>query len=102
MPQVVLGLPLEGFTHAYVGIFQAITVPIAIALVLRLVSTRLEDIGLTTSKWPSDVTLGLSIAIGFALLQFLVVIPNTGGANRSDVAVNSTQSANRFLASHVS
>jgi len=91
LPQVVLDLPLVGPTFALVGMIQVLLVPAAIALGLRLVRLRLRDIGLTTARWRRDVLIGAAIAVGFALLQFLIVIPNTGGAARSDVAANSAQ-----------
>ena len=91
LPQVVLGLPMEGPTYALVGMLQAVLVSVALALGLRPVRLRLRDVGLTTVQWRSDVLIGAAIAVLFALLQFLVVIPNTGGAARSDVAMNSAQ-----------
>ena len=91
LPQVVLGLPMEGPTYALVGVLQAMLVPVALAFGLRPVRLRLRDIGLTAVQWRSDVLIGAAVAVAFALLQFLIVIPNTGGAARSDVAMNSAQ-----------
>lgn len=91
VPQVVLGLELKGPTYALVGVLRAVLGVVAIAVALRIVRLRLRDVGLVSNRWRSDVLVGSGIAVVFALLQFLVVIPNSGGAARSDVAANAAQ-----------
>lgn len=91
IPQVFLGLELEGPTYALVGVLRAALGLAAVAAALRLVGLRLRDVGLVSARWRSDVALGAGVAVAFALVQFLVVIPNTGGAARSDVAANAAQ-----------
>jgi hypothetical protein len=63
----------------------------ALALALRIVILRLRAIGLVSKPWKRDALLGCLIAISFALVQFLIIIPNTGGASRSDVIANVAQ-----------
>jgi hypothetical protein len=70
---------------------QLLLAPVAIGLGLRLARLRLRDIGLTSVEWRSDALIGFVIAAVFAVLQFLIVIPNTGGAARSDIVANSAQ-----------
>lgn len=91
IPQVFLGMELEGATYAVVGAIRAALGLVAIIVALRLVKLKLRDIGLVSSHWRSDVLIGAAIAVVFALLQFIVIIPNTGGAARSDVVVNAAQ-----------
>lgn len=91
LPQVAFGLRLQGWPYGVVGLIQALLAPIAIALSLRLVGLRLRDVGLVTAHWRSDALIGAAVAVAFAALQFLVIIPNTGGAERSDVAMNAAQ-----------
>lgn len=91
IPQAILNLPLVGLTYALVGVMQLLLAPVAIGPSLRLVRLRLRDIGLTPVEWRSDALIGFVIAAVFALLQFLIIIPNTGGAARSDIVANSTQ-----------
>jgi uncharacterized protein len=91
VPSVLLGLPLQGATFALVGMLQATLGVGAVALGLHLVQLRFRDVGLVTVHWRSDLLIGAATAVAFALLQFAVIIPNTGGATRSDVAVNSAQ-----------
>ena len=91
LPQTLLGLRLQGWSYGVVGVLQlALALP-AIALALRVVGLRLRDAGLTGAHWRADAAIGVAVAVGFALLQFLVIIPNTGGATRSDVAMNAAQ-----------
>lgn len=91
IPQVVLGMELEGLTYALVGAVRAVLGLVAVALALRLAHRRLRDVGLVATGWRREALVGLSIAVVFALVQFLVVIPLTGGADRSDVAANAAQ-----------
>lgn len=91
VPQVVLGMELEGATYALVGVIRALLGVAAVAAALRVVHLRLRDVGLVTAHAGSDVRIGAAIAAGFAVLQFAVVIPNTGGALRSDVVANAAQ-----------
>lgn len=91
LPQVVFGLRLHGWPYGVVGLLQFLLVPLAIALALRPVGLRLRDLGLTGTAWRTDALIGAAVAIVFALLQFLVIIPATGGAERSDVVMNAAQ-----------
>ena len=91
IPQVFLGMELEGPTYALVGVIRAALGLAAIVVALRIVNLRLRDVGLVTTQWRDDALLGAAIAIGFALLQFVVIIPNTGGAARSDIVANAAQ-----------
>jgi membrane protease YdiL (CAAX protease family) len=91
VPQVFLGLELQGPTYALVGLLRAAFGLAAIVIALRLVKLQIRDLGLVSVRWRSDVLLGATIALVFALLQFAVIIPNSGGAARSDIAVNAAQ-----------
>lgn len=91
LPVLIAGAHPPAGYHAATGLVQALLVPVALALALRLVGWRLGDIGLTHRNWRSDVPIGLVVAVVFAIIQFALIIPATGGATRSDVAVNSAQ-----------
>lgn len=91
VPAVVLGLEMEGPTYALVGVMRAVLGLAAVAIALRLVNLGLREIGLVTTQWRSDVLVGAVVAVVFALVQFLLIIPNTGGASRSDIVANSAQ-----------
>jgi membrane protease YdiL (CAAX protease family) len=87
LPQIAFGLRLHGWVYGLVGVIQALLAPIAITVALRVVGRRLRDGGLTTNHWRSDTIIGAAVAIVFAILQFTLIIPLTGGAQRSDVAM---------------
>lgn len=91
IPQVLLGLELKGAAFAIVAAIQLVLGPLAVFLALRLVGKRLTDVGLVATQWKVDAVIGLAIAVAFALLQFLLIIPATGGAERADVVANLTQ-----------
>ncbi|WP_223250094.1 CPBP family intramembrane glutamic endopeptidase [Marilutibacter maris] len=91
LPQAVLGLRLQGSGHAVVGVLQLLFTVAALALVLRLVRVRWRDIGLVRQRLMRDIGIGLAVAVAFAVLQFAVIIPATGGAARSDVVANLEQ-----------
>lgn len=91
VPQVVLGLDLVGPTYALVGVIRALLGLAAVAVGLRVVGLQLRGVGLVTDRWRSDALIGAGVAIAFAIVQFLVIIPNTGGATRSDVVANVAQ-----------
>lgn len=91
LPQTLLGLRFGGATHAVSGVLQLLLGFGAIFLVCRAAGLRWPDIGVTRSSWRTDVLVGLAVAAGFALLQFGLIIPLTGGAQRSDVVANLEQ-----------
>lgn len=91
VPQVFLGLELVGPTYALVGVIRALLGLAAVAIALRVVPLRLRDVGLVLDGWRSDLLIGTAVAMIFALLQFLLIIPSTGGATRTDVAANAAQ-----------
>lgn len=91
VPQVFLGLELQGLVYALVGVIRAVLGLVAVAVALRLVQLRVRDVGLVSVRWRSDAIIGAAVALVFALVQFLFIIPNAGGAARSDVAANAAQ-----------
>lgn len=88
---------LEGIDYALVGIVQAALVPLAVIAALKPVGLGLGDVGLRFGdeagggRFGRDLAVGLAVGAGFALLQFAVLLPATGGAERSDVVVNARQ-----------
>lgn len=91
LPQAVFGLRLQGSGHALVGVLQLLFTVAALSLALRLARVRWHDIGLLRQRLMRDIGIGLAVAAAFALLQFAVIIPATGGASRSDVVANLEQ-----------
>lgn len=73
---------LKGPPLAVFAVARALIVVIGIALAVRMVRLKLLDLGLRFENWRGDVLAGLSLGILMPLLQFGLVIPNTGGAQR--------------------
>jgi membrane protease YdiL (CAAX protease family) len=82
-----LGLASSPLRFALLGLAEFIFGGAAVVLALRLANLTVADVGWTSVQAGPDLALGLGIAVAFAALQFLVIIPATGGAERSDVAV---------------
>lgn len=76
---------LKGPPLAVFAVARALIVVIGIALAVRMVRLKLPDLGLKFENWRGDVVIGLALGILMPLIQFGLVIPNTGGAARSDV-----------------
>ncbi|MBD8524620.1 CPBP family intramembrane glutamic endopeptidase [Pseudomarimonas arenosa] len=91
VPTVALGLELVGLTFAIVAAIQLVLGPLAVWLALRIPGWTLADIGLRRAHWRADAAIGFAVAAVFAVLQFGLIIPATGGAERSDVVANVAQ-----------
>lgn len=90
-PVIVLGRDLAGTTFAIVAVLFAPLALGAVATGLRVARFRLSAAGFTLSEARSDILIGTMIAVGWAALQFGVVIPLTGGSERADILVNAEQ-----------
>lgn len=90
-PQVLLGFDMVGVDYALVGLLQIALIPLAVWVALRPVGLGLREVGVTGENWRADALIGLGVAVGFAALQFGLIIPATGGAERSDIVVNAAQ-----------
>lgn len=90
-PSIFLGRQLVGSTYAIVALLFAPLAFGAVAAGLRIARCRLENAGFTLEDARADILLGAAVAVSWAVLQFLVFIPLTGGAERADVAVNAEQ-----------
>lgn len=83
-----------GSRFAILGAVEFLFGGAAVLLALRFGRYKLAEIGWTSNRAGSDFLIGLAVALAFALLQFLIIIPATGGAARSDVAANADQIGN--------
>jgi hypothetical protein len=95
-PQLLLGRDLVGVDYALVGLLQLALVPVAVWVALRPVGLGLREVGVRGDHWRADALIGLGVAVGFAALQFGLIIPATGGAERSDIVVNAAQIGESF------
>ncbi len=91
LPQVLADGGQPPWALACVGVVQlALMVPV-LALARRMGGLAWRQLGLTRERLGRDILIGLALAVLFALLQFGLIIPSTGGAARSDVVANLAQ-----------
>lgn len=90
-PVIFLGRDLVGSTYAIVALLFAPLAFGAVAVGLRIARCRMADAGFTLTHARADILVGALVAVVWAALQFLVLIPLTGGAERADVVVNAGQ-----------
>ena len=95
-PVIFLGRDLVGSSYAIVAVLFAPLAFGAVATGLRIARCRLADAGFTLDHARADVLLGAAVAVSWAALQFLLLIPLTGGAERADVVVNAEQLGTSF------
>ncbi|WP_420575324.1 CPBP family intramembrane glutamic endopeptidase [Ekhidna sp.] len=75
---------LSGINLFYTAIFQFVTVTALVKYSLKKAGHDLHFIGLIFRS--KDVLIGAAIGLAWTALQFLWIIPATGGAERADVA----------------
>ncbi|WP_271853375.1 CPBP family intramembrane glutamic endopeptidase [Planococcus maritimus] len=76
----------SGVGLTLIGVLQAVLILPLLYVGLRLLGMDFRGIGWTAAHWQKDVLLGAAAALVWTLLQFLWIIPQTGGAERQDVA----------------
>ncbi|QBP41913.1 CPBP family intramembrane glutamic endopeptidase [Paenisporosarcina antarctica] len=76
----------QGMNLTIIGILQAALIIPLIYFSLRYMKLDFTKIGFTSSKWKEDALLGSIVAICWALIQFIWLIPNTGGDGRADIS----------------
>jgi membrane protease YdiL (CAAX protease family) len=80
-----------GWRFALLGGAQLVLGGSAVVLALHFAGIPRAQVGFSTHRLRSDLMVGLAVAAVFAALQFLVIIPSTGGASRSDIVANAAQ-----------
>lgn len=90
-PVIFLGKRLQGSTYAIVALLFAPLALGAVSAGLRLARRPLSAAGFTLENARADSLIGSGVAVTWAALQFLVIIPLTGGAERADLVVNAEQ-----------
>jgi len=91
LPVIVLGRELQGPTYAMVALLFAPLAFGAVGVGLRVARRPLAAAGFTLEDTGADVLVGAAVAVIWAALQFGILIPLTGGAERADVVVNAAQ-----------
>ncbi|NDV17252.1 CPBP family intramembrane metalloprotease [Muricauda sp. TY007] len=90
IPDVFLGVTKInggkiGINLLYIALFQLISVTALLYFSLKILKKNFRDIGLSFENLGKDVLLGLLFGGLWTILQFVFIIPNTGGINRPDI-----------------
>jgi membrane protease YdiL (CAAX protease family) len=91
LPNIFFGITklnggLSGVNLLLIALFQFITVCSLIYFSLGLLNKDFQYIGWSWKNWQTDSFLGLFVGLTWTALQFGIVIPNTGGAERADIS----------------
>jgi membrane protease YdiL (CAAX protease family) len=76
---------LTGINLLFIAFFQLSTVCLLLYFSLRLLEKDFQYIGWSAKNWQTDSLLGLLTGLTWTALQFGLIIPNTGGVERSDI-----------------
>jgi len=76
---------LSGINLAIIGVTQFALVSSLIFFSLKKLKMNFGYIGLTVGHWKRDSLIGLGVTFIRVLIDFGLVIPNTGGSERADI-----------------
>jgi len=76
---------LIGINLLIIALFQFVSVTLLVYYSLRFLNKDFRDIGWGFKHWKKDSFLGLIFGLTWTALQFTLIIPNTGGAERVDI-----------------
>lgn len=77
---------LKGINLLIIALFQFTAVTLLIFYSLKSLKKDFRYIGWSFENWKKDTLLGLAVGLSWTLLQFTIIIPKTGGAERADIA----------------
>ena len=75
-----------GINLLLIALFQFVSILILLFTSLKVLRKDFKYIGLECSNLKKDIYLGLLFGALWTILQFVLIIPSTGGANRADIA----------------
>jgi len=74
-----------GINLLFIALFQFVTVTALLYGSLKILKKDFRFIGLKLENLKKDIFLGLGFGILWTILQFVLIIPNTGGMDRPDI-----------------
>lgn len=75
----------EGVNLTIVGVLQALLILPLIYFGLKHMKIDSDKIGISSKNWVRDALIGVIVAVCWAVVQFVWLIPSTGGAGRRDI-----------------
>lgn len=74
-----------GINLLFIGLFQFLSITALLYASLKVLKQDFSYIGLRFVQVKKDILLGLVFGLLWTTLQFVLIIPNTGGINRPDI-----------------
>ncbi|RNL87907.1 CPBP family intramembrane metalloprotease [Sinomicrobium pectinilyticum] len=74
-----------GINLLYIALFQLLSVTALLYLSLKILKKDFKYIGLRFENLGKDILSGACFGVLWTILQFVFIIPNTGGINRPDI-----------------
>lgn len=74
-----------GINLFYIALFQCVSITALLYVSLKTIKKNFGDIGFKVVNLKRDILLGTCFGALWTVLQFVFIIPNTGGATRSDI-----------------
>ncbi|UGU15883.1 CPBP family intramembrane metalloprotease [Sinomicrobium kalidii] len=74
-----------GINLLYMALFQLLSVTALLYLSLKILKKDFKYIGLRFENLGKDILSGAGFGVLWTILQFVFIIPNTGGINRPDI-----------------
>ena len=74
-----------GINLLFIALFQFFSISTLLYFSLKILKKDFSFIGLRFENLKKDIILGLVFGGFWTILQFLLIIPNTGGINRPDI-----------------
>jgi membrane protease YdiL (CAAX protease family) len=74
-----------GINLLFIALFQFFSIAALLYVSLKILKKDIRYIGLQCVNIKKDVLLGIIFGAVWTIFQFVILIPNTGGANRADI-----------------
>lgn len=75
----------KGINLLFIALFQFLSISVLLYVSLKLLKKDFKYIGLKFVHLKKDILLGIGFGALWTILQFVLLIPNTGGENRKDI-----------------
>jgi len=74
-----------GINLMIIALFQFLSITALLYASLKILKKNFNFIGLQFVEIKKDILLGAAFGAAWTIIQFILIIPNTGGVNRADI-----------------
>jgi len=91
LPNIFFGVTkinggFTGINLLFTALFQIFSISLFLYFSLKWLKKDFLYIGLSFENWKKDTLLGMTVGLSWLILQFAVIIPLTGGSERTDIS----------------